>query len=113
LKSLYVGNLSFRITNEDLHAAFSEYGQVGRTQIVIDRDTGQSRGFAFFEMVVDAEAQKAMDALNGADFDGRAMTVNEARPREPRSGGFGNSAAARFGSGGRPGGGRSKREPRW
>jgi RNA recognition motif-containing protein len=127
LKNIYVGNISFQTSEQDLDAAFSAYGQVDRVQIVKDRDTGQSRGFAFVEMANNAEADKAMAALNGADMGGRTLTVNEARPREPRpgggGGGFGGGGGNRFGGGGgggRPGGGGSgggggnrRREPRW
>jgi RNA recognition motif-containing protein len=85
-KNLYVGNLAFSTTENDLIAAFSQYGTVTKAQIVMDRDTGRSRGFAFVEMSDGGEA--AMQAMNGAQFQGRALTVNEARPREerPRSG---------------------------
>jgi RNA recognition motif-containing protein len=127
LKNIYVGNISFQTTEQDIDAAFSAYGQVERVQIVKDRDSGQSRGFAFVEMVDDAAANKAMEALNGADLGGRALTVNEARPREPRTGGGGggygggggNRMGGGGGGGGRPGGGSGgaggnrKREPRW
>jgi RNA recognition motif-containing protein len=127
LKNIYVGNISFQTSEQDLDAAFSAYGQVDRVQIVKDRDTGQSRGFAFVEMSNNAEADKAMAALNGADIGGRTLTVNEARPREPRQGGggFGGGGGGnRFGGGGgggRPsggggaggGGGNRRREPRW
>jgi cold-inducible RNA-binding protein len=85
LKNIYVGNISFQTTEQDLDAAFSAYGQVDRVQIVKDRDTGQARGFAFVEMPVNADADKAMAALNGAELGGRTLTVNEARPREPRA----------------------------
>jgi RNA recognition motif-containing protein len=86
-KSLYVGNLSFSTTADDLREAFEAYGTVTRAQVVSDRETGRSRGFGFVEMGEGAD--EAMAALNGADFQGRALTVNEARPREerPRSGG--------------------------
>jgi len=124
LKNIYVGNISFQTSEQDLDAAFSAYGQVDRVQIVKDRDTGQSRGFAFVEMSNNAEADKAMAALNGADMGGRTLTVNEARPREPRPGGGGGGGGNRFGGGGgggRPGGGgggggaggNRRREPRW
>ena len=126
MKNIYVGNISFQTSEQDLDAAFSAYGQVERVQIVKDRDTGQSRGFAFVEMANNAEADKAMEALNGADMGGRTLTVNEARPREPRQGGggggFGGGGGNRFGGGGgggRPGGGggggggNRRREPRW
>ena len=123
MKNIYVGNISFKTTEEDLNQAFSAYGQVERVQIVKDRETGQARGFAFVEMPVDSDADKAMAALNGADVGGRTLTVNEARPREPRSGGFGGGGGVgnRFGGGGggggggrgSGGGGRPRREPRW
>ena len=107
LKNIYVGNISFQTTEQDLDAAFSAYGQVDRVQIVKDRDTGQARGFAFVEMPVNADADKAMAALNGAELGGRTLTVNEARPREPRAGGFGGGGGGgnRFGGGGGHGGG--------
>jgi RNA recognition motif-containing protein len=123
LKNIYVGNISFQTTEQELDAAFSAYGQVDRVQIVKDRETGQARGFAFVEMPVNADADKAMAALNGAELGGRTLTVNEARPREARSGGgggFGGGGGNRFsGGGGRPGGGGGgggrppRREPRW
>ncbi len=117
MKNIYVGNLPFQTTEQDLDQAFSAYGQVERVQIVKDRETGQARGFAFVEMPVDAEADRAMAALNGADLGGRTLTVNEARPREPRAGGGGGGRGGfGGGGGGRPsgGGGRPpRREPRW
>ena len=123
MKNIYVGNISFQTTEQDLDAAFSAYGQVDRVQIVKDRETGQSRGFAFVEMQNNADADKAMEALNGAEVGGRTLTVNEARPREPRTGGggYGGGGGNRFGGGGgggRPGGGSGgggnrRREPRW
>ncbi|HVW86130.1 MAG TPA: RNA-binding protein [Bryobacteraceae bacterium] len=118
MKNIYVGNISFQTTEQDLDAAFSAYGQVERVQIVKDRDTGQSRGFAFVEMPNNSDADKAMAALNGADLGGRTLTVNEARPREPRAGGggFGGGGNRFGGGGGRPGGGgggNRRREPRW
>lgn len=113
MKNIYVGNISFQTTEQELNEAFAAYGQVDRVQIVKDRETGQARGFAFVEMPVNSDADKAMAALNGAELGGRTLTVNEARPREPRSGGFGGGN--RFNGGGRPsGGGRGpRREPRW
>ena len=116
MKNIYVGNLPFQTTEQDLDQAFSAYGQVERVQIVKDRETGQARGFAFVEMPVDAEADRAMAALNGADLGGRTLTVNEARPREPRAGGGGGRGGFGGVGGGRPsgGGGRPpRREPRW
>ena len=118
MKNIYVGNISFQTTEQDLDAAFSAYGQVDRVQIVKDRESGQSRGFAFVEMSNNADADKAMAALNGAELSGRTLTVNEARPREarPGGGGFGGGGNRFAGGGGRPGGGAGgnrRREPRW
>jgi len=86
-KNLYVGNLPFQTTADDLREAFSPYGTVSRAQVITDRDTGRSRGFGFVEM--DSGAEEAIAAMNGAEFQGRTLTVNEARPREerPRNGG--------------------------
>lgn len=110
MKNIYVGNLSFQTSEQDLEAAFAVYGQVERAQLVKDRDTGKSRGFGFVEMTEDSAADRAIEALNGAQLGGRSLTVNEARPREARpSGGGGN----RFGGGGNRGGGDRHREPRW
>jgi cold-inducible RNA-binding protein len=84
-KNLYVGNLSFSTTADDLREAFSQFGTVTRAQVVSDRDTGRSRGFGFVEM--DGGAEEAIAALNGTQFQGRTLTVNEAKPREDRQGG--------------------------
>jgi cold-inducible RNA-binding protein len=113
MKNIYVGNLSFQTTEQDLEAAFSAYGQVERAQLVKDRDTGKSRGFGFVEMTEDVGAERAIEALNGSQLDGRSLTVNEARPRESRpAGGGGNRFGGNSGGGG--GGDRSRRrEPRW
>ena len=108
MKNIYVGNLSFQTSEQDLEAAFAAYGQVERAQLVKDRDTGKSRGFGFVEMTDDSAAERAIEALNGAQLGGRSLTVNEARPREARPSGGGN----RFGGGGNRGGDRH-REPRW
>ena len=86
-KNIYVGNLVWDATADDLLALFQEHGNVARAQVITDKETGRSRGFGFVEMEDDGEAQKAIDALNGQDFRGRALTVNEARPREERGGG--------------------------
>jgi len=104
-KKLYVGNISFTTTNEDLAQAFGQHGTVTSAQVVMDRETGRSRGFAFVEMSDGAEA--AVAAMNGADFMGRTLTVNEARPREerPRGGGYGGDRGDRGGYGGGGGGG--------
>jgi RNA recognition motif-containing protein len=87
--NLYVGNLPFSVTEEDLHALFSQYGDVGRAQVITDRDTGRSRGFGFVEMDDDKAAQDAIDELNGREHGGRSLTVNEARPKNDRGGGGG------------------------
>jgi RNA recognition motif-containing protein len=103
---LYVGNLSFDTTSDDLMTLFGQYGSVTNAQIVTDRETGRSRGFAFVEMSTGAEA--AMQALNTSEFQGRNLTVNEAKPREdrPRSGGggYGGGGGGRGGYGGGGGG---------
>ncbi|MEK6706413.1 MAG: RNA-binding protein [Bdellovibrionota bacterium] len=101
-KKLYVGNLPFSATEQALTDTFAQYGTVESVKIITDRDTGRSKGFAFVEMSSDAEAANAIQKLNGIDYEGRAMTVNEARPMVPREnrGGFG---------GGRGGGGREHR----
>jgi RNA recognition motif-containing protein len=92
-KKLYVGNLSFDTTDDDLRQAFSQHGTVVSASVVTDRDSGRSRGFGFVEMSDGADA--AMQALNGAELQGRALTVNEARPREERRGGGGGSRGRR------------------
>ena len=102
MKNLYVGNLPFSTTSDDLVALFGEHGTVQRAQVVNDRETGRSRGFAFVEMTDGAE--NAINALNGADFQGRTLTVNEAKPREPRSGGGGGGGYGGGGGGGGRGG---------
>ena len=88
-KRLYVGNLSYNIDSSALEQLFAQHGQVVSAQVVSDRDTGRSKGFGFVEMGSDDEAQNAIAALNGQQHDGRALTVNEARPREERGGGGG------------------------
>jgi RNA recognition motif-containing protein len=103
-KNLYVGNLSFSTTDADLMQAFSAYGQVTKAQVIMDRETGRSRGFGFVEMASGAE--EAVTAMNGAELQGRRLTVNEAQPREqrgPRGGGGGGSYGG--GGGGYGGGG--------
>jgi len=79
--NLYVGNLSYEMSEENLRNEFAEYGEVKSAKIITDRDTGRSRGFGFVEMNSDGEGKKAMEALNGKDFEGRELVVNEARPR--------------------------------
>jgi cold-inducible RNA-binding protein len=85
-KKLYVGNLPFSASEEDLSAKFATCGTVESAKLITDRETGRSKGFGFVEMATDAEAQAAIDKLNGADYDGRPMTVNEARPQKKRPG---------------------------
>ena len=96
-KKLYVGGLPYAVTDQRLEEVFSEHGTVESARVVTDRDTGRSRGFGFVEMESQGEAESAISALNGTDLDGRTLTVNEARPRENRSGGFGGGG----GGGGR------------
>jgi RNA recognition motif-containing protein len=124
MKNLFVGNMSFQTTEADLTALFQPFGQTGRIHIVTDRETGRARGFAFVEMPNDAEAAKAIAALDGKELDGRNLKVNEARPKadRPRGGGGGNRGGSGHG-GGRGRGGfsnedyresaRQPREPRW
>lgn len=101
-KSIYVGNLPWAVTNEDLEQAVSQYAQVISARVATDRETGRSRGFGFVE-VPDEQATAVIEGLNGSEWEGRALTVNEARPREDRPAG-GNRGG--FGGGGRGGGGR-------
>ena len=95
--NIYVGNLPYSVTDEDLRDAFSAYGQVDSARVITDRDSGRSKGFGFVEMESSSEAEAAIQALNGQDMQGRVLTVNESRPREGSSGG----------------GGTSRRGPRW
>ena len=89
-KNIYIGNLVWEASADDLLALFQEHGKVIRAQVITDRETGRSRGFGFVEMEDDSEAQQAIDTLNGTDFNGRPLTVNEAKPREDRGGGRGS-----------------------
>lgn len=98
MKNIFVGNLDFRATEESIRSLFEPYGAVERVSVVTDRDTGRSRGFAFVEMTDSTEADKAINALNGTSLGGRALNVNEARPKTERGGG---------------GGGRERRGSRW
>ena len=105
---LYVGNLAYSVRDEDLNEAFSQFGAVTSAKVMMDRDTGRSKGFGFVEMGSDAEAQSAINGMNGQALAGRAIVVNEARPREPRPGGFGGGGGGGrggFGGGGGGGGG--------
>ena len=114
---LYVGNLNFRTTSDELRAHFSQAGEVESASVVEDRETGRSRGFGFVEMATSEGAAAAIEQFNGKDFNGRNITVNEARPRTERGGGGGGGYGGgrdrdRGGYGGGGGGGRD-REPRW
>ena len=100
MTNIFVGNLNYSTTQEDLTSAFAQFGNVERVNVVTDRDTGQPRGFAFVEMTNANEAQTAISQLNGAELNGRAMNVNEARPKPSNGGGRGG-----FGGGSRRGGG--------
>src|SRR3954452_4861433 len=119
MTNIFVGNLSYATTETDLESACGEYGAVERVSVVRDRDSGQSRGFAFVEMTNSAEANTAIKALNGREINGRAINVNEARPREQRGpgggGGYGGGRGPGGGGGNREGGGGRgpRREPRW
>src|SRR5262245_47339334 len=104
-KKLYVGNLTYGVTDSDLQKMFEAHGTVESAQVIMDRDTGRSKGFGFVEMKTDQEAQAAVAALNGKEMDGRALTVNEARPR-PQGGGRGGHSSGGGGRGGYGGGGR-------
>ena len=84
---IYVGNLPYSFRDSDMEQAFSQYGSVGSAKVMMDRDSGRSKGFGFVEMGSDAEAKAAIEGMNGHEFDGRALVVNEARPMEPRTGG--------------------------
>ena len=103
MKNIFVGNLSFGATEDSLRAMFEAHGAVDRVNVVTDRDSGQARGFAFVEMSNDAEGGAAIAALNGQELDGRALNVNEARPKEDRGGGGGGYR------GGNGGGGKNRR----
>lgn len=122
MKNIFVGNLDFGATESSIRSLFEPYGNVERVNLITDRDTGRSRGFAFVEMTDSAEADRAIEALNGSNLDGRSLNVNEARPKTEGGGrgfgggggggrgGFGGGGGGR-GSGG--GGPRQRREPRW
>ena len=131
MKNIFVGNLKFDATEESVRSLFEQFGSVNSARIMTDRDTGRSRGFAFVEMANENEAEQAISALNGYLMDGRALNVNEARPKPERSfgagggrsfggpggGGGGGRPSGGGGGGGRrpsgPGGGGTRREPRW
>jgi len=119
---LFVGNLNFKTSSEDLQELFGQVGEVQSASVVTDRETGRSRGFGFVEMASQEDGQRAIEQFNGKEFNGRNLTVNEARPREDRGGyggggGYGNRGGRGGGGGGRDrggyGGGGGGREPRW
>ncbi len=97
---LYVGNLAYSVRDDSLLQAFSQFGHVASAKVMMDRETGRSKGFGFVEMGSDAEAQAAINGMNGQALEGRAIVVNEARPREERPGGFGGGGGGRSGGGG-------------
>ena len=111
-RKLYVGNLAYETTEDDLQTLFSQSGAVETVRVMRDMATGRARGFAFVEMATEADAQTAIDQLHEKQFGGRTLTVNEARPQAPRSGGFGGGGNSRGGCGGGRGGSR-RTEPRW
>jgi len=104
-KKLYVGNLSYSVDDQSLNQNFSDFGTVSSAKVMMDRDSGRSKGFGFVEMSSDAEAQAAISGMNGKNVDGRDMVVNEARPMEPRTGGGGGGGYGGGRSGGGGGGG--------
>lgn len=116
MTNIFVGNLSYQTSQDDLHAAFAAFGGVERVSIVTDRDTGQPRGFGFVEMTEDKDAQAAISQLNGTELHGRAMNVNEARPKPAGGGGGGGGYGARrndSGGGSKRGGGGGRGGSRW
>ncbi len=113
MKNIFVGNLSFNTTEDELRQAFEAYGQVDRVSILTDRDTGRSRGFGFVEMASNEDGEKAIAALNGTQIAGRTINVNEARPKSDRGGGGGGGGRDRGDRGGRDRGGRGDRGDRW
>lgn len=102
MTNIYIGNLPFQTSDSDLQELFTPFGQVDRANVITDRETGRSRGFGFVEMSNDEEAQKAIEGLNGAEMEGRSLTVNVAKPRteRPRSGGGGGGGGGYRGGGG-------------
>ena len=115
MKNLFVGNMSFNTTEVELRSFFEPYGEITRIQLITDRDTGRPRGFGFVELADDEEAAKAITELNGKELDGRALNVNEAKPKPERSGPRGGGG---YGRGSRDGGGNGRggyesRGPRW
>lgn len=112
-KRIYVGGLPFKTTEEELNTLFAAHGEVASAKLITDKFTNQSRGFGFVEMSDDAQAMAAIEKLNGTDFGGRKLTVNEARPMEPRSGGFGGGRGGDRGGRGGDRGGRGGYDKRW
>lgn len=108
MKNIFVGNLDFNTSEDEIRQLFQAYGQVDRISIMTDRDTGRSRGFGFVEMANAEEGEKAIAALNGSDVGGRKLNVNEARPKTERAGGGGRDRGDRGGRGGGGGGGRNR-----
>ena len=108
-RKLYVGNLPYSATEQSLREAFAASGTVDSVSVITDRDTGQSKGFAFVEMASDREAQAATEAMNGTTIDGRQIKVNEAKPRENKGGGGGGGGRGNYGGGGGGGGGFGRR----
>ncbi len=106
MKNIFVGNLSFGATEDAVRSLFEEYGTVDRVSVVTDRETGRARGFGFVEMSVNAEADRAIASLNGRELDGRALNINEARPKEERGGGGGGFRS-------KSGGGQRRDSNRW
>jgi cold-inducible RNA-binding protein len=113
LTNIFVGNLSYQTTQDELQQAFAQYGEVERVNIITDRDTGQPRGFAFVEMTEKRDAETAISQLNGAELNGRAMNVNEARPKPTGGSGFGGNRAGGGGGGRGRGNGGGSRGSRW
>lgn len=114
MKNIYVGNLSYKASEEEIRALFEQFGPVDRVSIVTDRDTGQPRGFAFVEMSDDEAGNRAIESLNGTDLGGRNLNINEARPKESRPrGGGGGRGYGRDGGGGGRGGYGGDRGNRW
>ena len=107
--NIYVGNMPYSMNEEQVRALFEEHGQVDSVRVIADRDTGRPKGFAFVEMSDNAAAKAAMEALNGKEFDGRALTVNEAKPKTDRPRGGGGGGGGGFGGGDRGGGGGGRR----
>jgi RNA recognition motif-containing protein len=113
VKNIFVGNLSFNTSEEELRQIFEGYGQVDRVSIMTDRDTGRSRGFGFVEMASNEDGEKAITALNGSQVGGRTINVNEARPKTERAGGGGGGGGRDRGDRGGRGGGGGGRRDRW